>query len=109
MMDNRTPSSRAPTLFIGKWTVSVLYLLGDGPRRHGELRRHLGPISQRMLTRTLRNLEASGLISRQMTGTRATAVEYSLTEVGKTFLVPLRSVCRWIERYTGGMSATIRL
>lgn len=110
MMDNpASSSSQAPVLFIGKWTVRVLYLLADGPRRHGELRRQLGPISQRMLTRTLRNLETTGLISRQVSGTRSTAVAYSLTDVGKTFLVPLRSVCKWIERHGSGMSATIRL
>ncbi|HEV2443839.1 MAG TPA: helix-turn-helix domain-containing protein [Steroidobacteraceae bacterium] len=109
-MDNSAPSSHtASTLFIGRWTVRVLYLLSEGALRHGELRRQLRPISQRMLTRTLRNLEATGLISRRVTAARSTTVQYSLTDVGKTFLVPLRCVCRWNERYGIGLSATIRL
>ena len=57
-----------PTLFIGKWTVKVLLLREERPYRYGKLRRRLGTISQRMLTRTLRNLESSGLISRKLRG-----------------------------------------
>jgi DNA-binding HxlR family transcriptional regulator len=53
------------TLFIGKWTVRVLFLLKERPYRHAQLRRRLGAISQRMLTRTLRNLESNGLICRK--------------------------------------------
>lgn len=105
----QSPSQAAPALFIGKWTVRVLDLLDEGPLRHGELRRQLGPISQRMLTRTLRNLEATGLISRKVTASRSTAVQYSLTDVGRTFLVPLHSVCRWLLRHGGGLTANIRL
>ena len=56
-----------PTLFIGKWMVRILLLLEERPYRRGKLRRRLGTISQRMLTRTLRNLESSGLISRKIT------------------------------------------
>ena len=84
----------ATTIFIGKWTVEVLYLLGEEPHRHGQLRRRLGNISQRVLTRTLRNLESAGLISREVTRSKSIAVEYSLTKLGKTFMVPLRSICR---------------
>jgi DNA-binding HxlR family transcriptional regulator len=39
-----------PTLFIGKWTVTILLLLEERPYRHGKLRRRLGTMSQRMLT-----------------------------------------------------------
>ncbi|MHB8813132.1 MAG: winged helix-turn-helix transcriptional regulator [Steroidobacteraceae bacterium] len=110
MNDNPVRSAQpAPVLFIGKWTVQILYLLGEGPLRHGEMRRKLGRISQRMLTRTLRNLEATGLIARQVSGTRSAAVQYSLTEPGRTFLVPLRSVCRWMTHHGGGLNASIRL
>ena len=49
-------------LFIGRWTPKILFSLNERPHRHGELRRRLGTISQRMLTRTLRNLENKGLI-----------------------------------------------
>src|SRR5437660_6715875 len=98
-----------PTLFIGKWTVRVLFLLKERPYHHAQLRRRLGTISQRMLTRTLRNLETTGLISREVTRSRSVRVKYSLTKLGRSFMVPLNSVCRWIDRNRTGLSATIDL
>jgi len=110
MPDKRDPIAEAvPTLFIGKWTVKVLYLLKEGPHRHGELRRRLGTVSQRMLTRTLRNLEVTGLISRKVTRANSVAVEYSLTKLGRTFIVPLQSICRWTDRHGQGLNATIHI
>ena len=47
-----------------KWSVFVIMLLGDGPRRFNELKRMVGGISQRMLTLTLRGLERDGLVTR---------------------------------------------
>jgi len=98
-----------PTLFIGKWTVKILFLLEERPYYHAQLRRRLGAISQRMLTRTLRNLETTGLISREVTRSSSVRVKYSLTKLGKGFIVPLTSVCRWIDRNQTGLSATIDL
>ena len=102
-------SKTMPTLFIGKWTVRIMYSLQAGPKRHGQLRRGLGNVSQRMLTRTLRNLESAGLIVRQVTRSRSVAVEYSLTKLGKTFIVPLSSICRWANRHHKELRATVRL
>jgi DNA-binding HxlR family transcriptional regulator len=98
-----------PTLFIGKWTVRVLFLLKERPYRHAQLRRRLGSISQRMLTRTLRNLESNGFISREVTQSRSVTVSYSLTKLGRSFMVPVNSVCRWIDRNRTGLRATIDL
>jgi len=70
-----------PTLFIGKWTVRILILLAERPYHHAHLRRRLGAISQRMLTRTLRNLESTGLISREVTRSKSVRVNYSLTKL----------------------------
>lgn len=72
----------SPPIFIGKWTPQILFSLKGRPRRHGELRRHLGRVSQRMLTRTLRNLESTGPVARRVTASKAIAVEYSLTQLG---------------------------
>ena len=80
------------TIFIGRWTPKILFSLKERPHRHGELRRHVGSVSQRMLTRTLRNLESTGLIARQVTRSRAVAVEYSLTQVGRTIIASLRGI-----------------
>ena len=49
-----------------KWTVLVVIMLGNGPKRFNELRRSLGSISQRMLTLTLRGLERDGLVTRKV-------------------------------------------
>ena len=98
-------SEMVPTLFIGKWTVKIVYSLKQGPRRHGQLRRSLRSVSQRMLTRTLRNLESAGLIARQVTRSKSLAVEYSLTKLGRTFIIPLSSICRWANRHKTELSA----
>ena len=77
---NTTQRSRmASAIFIGRWT----------PNRHGQLRRRLGSVSQRMLTRTLRNLESASLIARHVRQSKAIAVDYSLTQLGKTIIAPL--------------------
>lgn len=99
----------APTLFIGKWTVRVLFLLKERPHRHAQLRRRLRSVSQRMLTRTLRNLESTGLVAREVTQSRAVTVSYSLTRSGRGFMVPVSRVCRWIDRNGMALRATIDL
>ena len=98
------------TIFIGKWTLRILYLLKKKSHRHGQLRRSLRSISQRMLTRTLRNLESAGLVARSVTTrSKSVAVEYSLTAAGKSFLTPLSSICQWADRQRKEISAVVRL
>jgi DNA-binding HxlR family transcriptional regulator len=96
-------------IFIGRWTPQILFSLKERPRRHGELRRQVGNVSQRMLTRTLRNLESTGLIARRVTGSKPIAVEYSLSKLGRTIIAPLRGMCRWAKRYTKNVSADVHL
>ncbi len=97
------------SIFIGRWTPKFLFSLKERPYRHGELRRHLGSVSQRMLIRTLRNLESAGLIGKRVTQSKAIAVEYSLTQLGRTLIVPLRVMCRWAKRYLREVSADVRV
>lgn len=96
-----------PLVFIGRWTPKILFALNERPYRHGELRRHLGGASQRMLTRTLRNLQSTGLIARRVTGSKTVAVEYSLTGLGTTIVAPLGGMCRWAKRYRKEVSANV--
>jgi DNA-binding HxlR family transcriptional regulator len=96
-------------IFIGRWTPKILFSLKERPHRHGELRRHIGSVSQRMLTRTLRNLESTGLIARRMTRSKPISVEYSLSKLGRTIIVPLKGMCRWAKRYRRDMSAGVHL
>lgn len=103
-------SRTVPRIFIGRWTPKILFSLKQRPyRQHGQLRRHLGSISQRMLTRTLRNLESTGLIARRITRSNTVAVEYSLTQLGTTIIVPLGGMCRWARRHGGHVRADVPL
>src|SRR6516164_9635990 len=102
-------SKMARPIFIGRWTPRILFSLSERPYRHGQLRRLLGKVSQRMLTRTLRNLESTGLIARRVTRSNALAVEYSLTPLGRTFIPPLGGMCRWARRWRRDVTADVRL
>ena len=108
--NDRAGSKKTPVpIFIGRWTPKILFSLKERPHRHGELRRHVGSVSQRMLTRTLRNLESAGLIVRRVTRSKPIAVEYSLSKLGKTMITPLRGMCRWAKRHRKVVSADVDL
>jgi DNA-binding HxlR family transcriptional regulator len=107
-MNTTQASKMVAPIFIGRWTPRVLFSLKERPYRHGQLRRELGNVSQRMLTRTLRHLESAGLIARRVTQSKAIAVEYSLTQLGKTIIAPLAGMCRWSRRYGRAVSAEVR-
>ncbi len=78
-----------------KWSVLVVGLLGNGPKRFSELRRTIEGISQRMLTLTLRGLERDGLVTRTVEPTIPPKVEYELTKLGRTLLVPVHALEQW--------------
>jgi DNA-binding HxlR family transcriptional regulator len=78
-----------------KWSVLVVGLLGDGPKRFSVLRRAIEGISQRMLTLTLRGLERDGLITRTVEPSIPPKVEYELTDLGRTLLVPVHALAQW--------------
>lgn len=78
-----------------KWSILVIVLLGKRPHRFNELHRGIETISQRMLTRTLRGLEADGLVHREVFPTNPPAVEYRLTPLGHSLLVPLSALADW--------------
>lgn len=103
------PKTMTP-IFIGRWAPMILFSLKEKPYRHGALRRRLGGVSQRMLTRTLRRLESTGLVAKRVTRSNAVAVvEYSLTHLGSTIIAPLRGMCRWAKRYRKDVSADVHL
>ena len=78
-----------------KWSVLVVVMLGDGPKRFNELRRSIASISQRMLTLTLRGLERDGLVTRTVFPTIPPRVDYELTELGRSLLQPVRALGSW--------------
>jgi DNA-binding HxlR family transcriptional regulator len=82
-----------------KWSVFIVGLLRDGPKRFSELKRTIEGISQRMLTLTLRGLERDGLVTRKVYPTIPPRVEYALTPLGRTLLEPVLALARWATRH----------
>ncbi len=78
-----------------KWSVLIIMMLGSGPKRFNEMRRMVHGISQRMLTLTLRGLERDGLVNRTVFPTIPPRVDYELTELGRSLLVPISGLGEW--------------
>src|ERR1700682_1850885 len=78
-----------------KWTVLIVVLLGDGPKRFNEIRRMVGGISQRMLTVTLRGLQLYGLVTRTVFPTTPKRVDYELPKLGTTLLEAVEPLSSW--------------
>jgi len=84
----------------GKWKPMVLYHLAQGGvRRFSELRRGIAGVTERMLSRQLRELEADGLVRREVYPQVPPRVEYSLTELGASLIPILLELRRWGEAY----------
>lgn len=86
-----------------KWSVLIVQLLADGPKRFSELRRAVEGISQRMLTLTLKGLERDGLVTRTVYPTIPPRVEYELTEVGRTLRKPIQALAKWAQENREGI------
>ncbi|GAA2441131.1 helix-turn-helix domain-containing protein [Streptomyces glaucus] len=82
-------------LLANTWNAVTLWALRHGPVRHGELRGRIGGISQKVLTETLRRLEANGLVARRAHGGSPPRVEYQLTDLGRTLLDPIDALGAW--------------
>jgi DNA-binding HxlR family transcriptional regulator len=80
-----------------KWSVLIVQLLADGPKRFSELRRMIEGISQRMLTLTLRGLERDGLVTRTVYPVVPARVEYELTDLGRTLRKPIQALAKWAQ------------
>ena len=78
-----------------KWSILVIMLLAGGPRRFNELKRLIGGVSQRMLTRTLRGLERDGMVRRTAHATIPPRVDYELTPLGQSLCKPVEALGLW--------------
>jgi DNA-binding HxlR family transcriptional regulator len=89
-----------------KWSVLIVKLLGDGRCRFSEVLRAVDGISQRMLTLTLRGLERDGLVVRTVFPTVPPRVDYELTELGRTLLVPIQALADWAADHRATIQAS---
>lgn len=85
----------------GKWKLLIVRYLDTGPHRFGELMRAMPGITQRMLTRQLRELEDDGLVSRTAYAEAPPRTEYRLTPVGESLKSLIRDFDRWGAWYRG--------
>jgi DNA-binding HxlR family transcriptional regulator len=83
----------------GKWKGLILFALQDGPVRFGQLRRAVPGISERMLILQLREMEASGLVHREVFHQVPPKVEYSLTQFGQSLNAALGPLGEWGEEH----------
>lgn len=93
--DIACPVEATLELIGGKWKGIILYHLLDGKLRFSELKRLIPCVTQRMLTKQLRELEADGLVTRYVHAEVPPRVEYELTKEGKTLKSILHSLKKW--------------
>ncbi|MDP9423396.1 MAG: helix-turn-helix transcriptional regulator [Pseudomonadota bacterium] len=96
------PIDGAMTLLSGRWRALIVYYLSQGPMRFNELRRANQGISQQMLTRELRALEAAKVISRTVHPEVPPRVEYRLTAAGRRLMPIIDDLADWWESLQAG-------
>ena len=82
-----------------RWTVFVVNALDAGPMRFTGLKAHIRGITPKALTETLRAMEYDGLVARTEHGGNPPRVDYALTPLGRSLLIPLRAVRAWAETH----------
>ena len=99
VLDPGCASREVFEVISGRWGPLAIMALKDETKRHGELRRELEGISQKMLIQTLRNLEHNGLVEREVYPVVPPKVEYSLTPLGASLQPLLEAICQWSEQH----------
>ncbi|MBV8352045.1 MAG: helix-turn-helix transcriptional regulator [Verrucomicrobia bacterium] len=101
------PVEACTEVIAGKWKGEILYLLLSGSKRHGELRRLIPNITQRMLTNQLRELEAAGIVQRCVMEGISLRVEYSLTASGKDLEPVIKAAWQWGRSFLEGRATLL--
>lgn len=99
------PSHALLEVIADKWTLLLLPVLWDGPKRNAELLRRIQGISQKMLTQTLRKMEVNGFVVRRDFHEVPPRVEYELTELGRSLASVLQQLDDWVETHYQQMLA----
>ena len=93
------PVEASLSLIGGKYKCIILWHLMQGTMRFSELRRIIPQATAKMLTQQLRELEADGLIHREVYPVVPPRTEYSLTDYGRTLSPIVQAMCDWGKRY----------
>lgn len=96
------PAERTLDFLAGKWRPMVIYWLSDGPLRFNELQRRLGPVTHRTLSKTLKEMEATGLVQRTDYGEIPPRVDYALTDRGRALQPVLAAMEEWARAHGEG-------
>lgn len=86
------PLTECMALLGGAWTPNIIWYLSAGPRRFGELRTDIPPVSAKVLTARLRELETKGVVTRNVMPTSPPSVEYSLTPLGRELVPAINAI-----------------
>lgn len=98
VLNSNCPSRQILNNVTSKWGVLIFYALsGQKVKRFSELRREIDGVSEKMLTQTLKTLEADGFVTRKSYNIVPPYVEYSLTETGKEASLKIIGLIKWIE------------
>ena len=84
----------------GKWKMPIIWALKTGPKRYGDLKRRVSPITHKMLSKQLKELQEFNLINREVFEVVPPKVEYSLTAAGKTVIPVIEHFRVWGLSYT---------
>ena len=93
------PVETTLTLISDKWKVLILRDLMPGTKRFGELKKSIGTVTQKVLTAQLRQMEASGLLTRTVYAEVPPRVEYTLTDLGRSLRPVLDAMEAWGQAY----------
>ena len=108
-LPNLPPAERAIQVIAGRWKALVLYHLFDGPKRLSELRRLAPSVSQKVLVEQLREMEAHGLISREVFREVPPRVDYSVTTLGESLAPIVAALCDWGRRHAAELDELDRV
>ena len=93
------PAETTLEFLAGKWRPMIIFWLLQGTRRFNQLQRELGSIMHRTLSKTLKEMESDGLVTRHDYGEIPPRVDYALTEKGKSLKPVLDAMHQWAEDY----------
>lgn len=89
----------------GKWKVLILWALGSGALRFGELRRQIPGISEKMLIQSLKEMETDGIVTRNDYKVVPPRVDYAMTPFGHSLCEALAPLCAWGQQHVERIAA----